>query len=593
MNFLESALKYAAAGLKVIPFSNRPDGSKSFPLDYAKYREAQTEADVRVLFAGNSDGICLLCTDGIEAIDIDVKHDPAGRVVDQLIAALDEFQFPMTGVIQNTKSGGKHIIYRCPQPEGNKKLASRRGEKEAMIETRGKGGLLFVAPTPGYEIVTGDLLSIPTATQEHRDQLIRICRHLHEPEPEAFVDNCKPEARQLGGKTPWDDYDAKTDILQMLLGYGWKVVSKAGNYVRLNRPGAKHDKGIDGSVIIDGNYFYPFTSSTEFNPNKGYGPSSVYAIMEHRGNFSAAAKALYQKGYGDRIDKAAEIKQQLPDLISRVEATRYDINAIVREPKALLKFYADGRTYPVAGRGMMGIYTGQEKSGKSFIASCHAASAVSRGREVLNFTMDLDGGKMLWFDNEQSGFFYHKTQARVHRVAGVEHNTDHYRAYHLRPLSARERVEVIEYYIYNTPGVSVVMIDGFVDLAEDYNDLKEMQSLVNRIMKWSDDKQVLILGVLHLNKGDGKIRGHLGSELKNKCDFIINTLKSDNNRYQISNPTCRYPEFPPMEFSRDEEGLPVYKSATPEFISTQFPNQSPQPGPATSPVPRGGYDAPF
>lgn len=576
MNYLEIALTYSTAGLKVIPFRNKPDGSKTFPPEYAKYRTEQTSEDIHRLFANDSDGICLLCTDGIEAVDIDTKHDPQGRVIDQLITAMDEFNLTMPGVVQNTKSGGRHLIYRCPTPEGNKKLASRRGEKEAMIETRGNGGLLFIYPTPGYQIAMGDLCQIPVATQEDRDTLIRICRHMHEPEPEQYAAHVNPAAKTILGKKPWEAFDESTDMLDMMEAYGWKVVNKNADYARLNRPNAKHAKGIDGSVILKANLFYPFTSSEQFNPNKAYGPSAVYAIVEHHSDFSAAAKALYYQGYGDRLDKVAEAKAQIPDLIGKVEATRYDVHAHVVEPKALLRFFEAGKKYPVAGRGMIGVFTGQEKSGKSFVASCMAASALARGREVLNFSLDLDGGRMLWFDNEQSGYFYHKTQARVHRIAGIEDNTDHYRAYHLRPFTAIERVEVIEHYIYNTPNLSVVMIDGFVDLAKDYNNLEEVQGLLGRMMKWSDEKQILILGVLHVNKGDGKIRGHLGSELKNKCDFIIHAAKNEGGRYNISNPTSRYPEFPGMEFTRDDEGLPLYSTdiVKPVSRATVYPHRS-------------------
>ena len=208
------------------------------------------------------------------------------------------------------------------------------------------------------------------------------------------------------------------------------------------------------------------------------------------------------------------------------------------EPKPLLKFIGPADRH-IGGRGMIGIFTGHEKSGKSFVASCIAASGLKGGREVLNFSLDLDGGKMLWFDTEQSGFFFHKTQERIHRMAGQPGNTGYYDAFHLRKMSAAERLEVVEHFIYNTPALSVVMIDGFVDLMKDYNDLEAVQEYVGRLMKWSDERQVLIMGVLHVNKGDGKIRGHIGSELKNKCDFIINTAREES-QFTISNPTSRY-----------------------------------------------------
>lgn len=594
MNFRDAATQYHAAGLKVIPFWTRADSSKIFPPEYAKFRDSQTAEDIARLFAGDCDGICLLCTDGIEAIDVDTKHDPTGKIRGQIIDAFDAFDFKMQGVVQRTKSDGLHMIYRCPAPDGNRKLAKRRGEKESMIETRGRGGLLFITPTPGYEILSGTLFSIPTVTQEERDFLINMCAHFDEPDPVQFVEKVSPAAKTVTGKKPWEAFDECTDILDMMGGYGWKVISRTADYVRLNRPGAKHSRGIDGSVIVNANLFYPFTSSEQFAPNKAYGPASVYAILEHNGDFSAAAKALYQKGFGDRIEKADRIEQvrkELPSLVQRVEASRFDVNAKRVEPKSILRFIEEGKEMPVAGRGMLGVFTGHEKSGKSFVLSCITAAGI-RGNEVLNFTLDRDSGKILLFDTEQSEPFFWWTQARIHRMAGYESNPPHYAAYHLRPLSADERMEVIEYYIYNTPGVSVVFIDGFVDLANDYNDLREVQGIVGRLMKWSDERKVLIMGVLHVNKGDGKIRGHFGSELKNKCDFIIHSLKTEDNRYTVSNPTGRYRSFDAFEFTRDEEGLPVYQQSN--LISTQFPTVAPSWNPAQVPAAsRDDKDVPF
>ena len=55
---LESALQYNAAGLKVVPAFKRADGSYTFP-SWAQFREHQTEADVRALFASVPSGATL------------------------------------------------------------------------------------------------------------------------------------------------------------------------------------------------------------------------------------------------------------------------------------------------------------------------------------------------------------------------------------------------------------------------------------------------------------------------------------------------------------------------------------------------------
>lgn len=587
-NYLDSALHYFENGMKVIPFWNLLDGKKSFPDEYAKYRESQTIEDLQKLFMNPSDGVCLLCTDGIEAVDIDSKHDPRGTIISDLMACMEDFDLSFDSVRQSTKSGGVHIIYKCPSPGGNVKLAKRIGDKEAVLETRGNGGLLFVHPTPGYTITSGDIFNIPTIAQEDRDRLIAICKHFDEQTPVEISEPAHTTVNDVAASQikPLDDYNAKTDILQLVQKYGWTILSKRGDYVRLNRPNAKHSKGVDASVIVSTNIFYPFTSSEAFDPNKGYRPAGFYAISEHGGDFKAAAKNLYLQGYGERTAPAAPVGtekekesntppvlSEIPALAAAVYQARFKIGERLNDPRPMLTI-TEKRDYKIGGRGMIGVFTGHEKSGKSFVLSCIAASAL-KGGEVLNFRLNLDGGKMLWFDTEQSSFFFYKTQERLFRIAEKEANPPYYDAFHLRKMSAAQRLEVIEYYVYNTPGLSCLVIDGFVDLIGDYNDLKLVQEFVQRLMKWSDEKNMLILGVIHVNKGDGKIRGHIGSELKNKCDFVINTAKNESGFFTITNPTSRYGQFPDMDFTRESEtGMPNYRAFESELYAPLLVNYS-------------------
>jgi predicted ATP-dependent serine protease len=158
-------------------------------------------------------------------------------------------------------------------------------------------------------------------------------------------------------------------------------------------------------------------------------------------------------------------------------------------------------------------------------------------------------------------------------TAKVNGNSKNYAAYHLRRFSPEERVEIIDYYLSNTPNISVVVIDGFVDLVVDYNSIEKVNALMQRLMQWTDQYNLLILGVLHLNKGDGKIRGHIGTEMKNKFDFIISVNQYEAGSYRISNPTSRFAPFPESEFQRDENGDAVYAklSALPKAQFSDVP----------------------
>lgn len=253
-------------------------------------------------------------------------------------------------------------------------------------------------------------------------------------------------------------------------------------------------------------------------------------------------------------------EKKVPAHIPDVLKTRFDYNAPIIYDQADLSFWSDGRRYDVGGRGMIGGFIGPEKAGKSFALGQVAASHVSGGREFLNFEIKTPGS-MVWFDTEQSQLFYQLNQKRIHDAAGSKGNVPRYYAYNLRRWTPSERMDAIEHIIFSDPSLTLAVIDGLVDIVADYNDLKECQAAIGKIMAWSFERNIMVIGVLHVNKGDGRIRGHIGSEFKNKCDFIVKVEQPERNVYNLSNPTGRYPTFPAMDFTRNEEtGLAEYTS---------------------------------
>ena len=325
-NYLDTALKYHAAGLRIIPFGKK-DGQTAFPPGgWKQYLTSQTEEEVRALFAAPADGVALLCTGGLEGVDIDVKHDPAGTIAEEYFAHVKTFEggeaILKKCLIQKTKSAGYHIIYRAGNVEGNQKLARRKGSPEAVIETRGPGGLLFISPSPGYKVERGDFLQIPEITEEERDILILAARELDEraeaangsPAPGAPVLNNRQEESAGEDLRPGDDFNRQHDVLEVLEGYGWRVVKKYGGREFLNRPGNPEPNKVNASIVTTKTgerVFFPFTTATAFNSERCYSPFAVYAIEEHGGRFDDAARALRAKGYGS--ERASEATTRAAD----------------------------------------------------------------------------------------------------------------------------------------------------------------------------------------------------------------------------------------------------------------------------------------
>ena len=65
--------------------------------------------------------------------------------------------------------------------------------------------------------------------------------------------------------------------------------------------------------------------------------------------------------------------------------------------------------------------------------------------------------------------------------------------------------------------------------------------------------------MLHLNKGDNNVRGHIGTEMSNKAETVLVITKSAENPVisEVHALHIREKEFKPFAFSVDDEGLPV------------------------------------
>jgi hypothetical protein len=602
MTIQEAALQYHRTGLHVIPVN--PDKRPTGP--WKQFQAQQTEEDVRRLFSGNPWGLAILTgPGGLEVIDVDEKHDPTKSIFVRYVKYNDLYSGNECGIldmpVQSTMNGGYHVLYRCRTIEGNQKLAMRIATDEelaahnatverpiddpaklpqCLIETRGTGGYVVAHPTPGYEMQYGDLTNIPTITERQRFYLLQAARAFNEVTQKSKPDTEVPRINQpsaTGGKTVIDDFNDKNHAVDLLCGYGWTVVSEDGERVHLKRPG-NSDAKTSGNFHKGRGVFMTFSTSTALEAEKGYSAFGIYAAMEHGGDAKAAVKDLGAQGYGEslpapieRVEPATEQEQpaverkqeHIGDLLAFVKSTRFDILAPIKEEHATLTLDNEGKIWKLGGFGMIGAVVGAQKAGKSVVASCIVASALADGDRKLGFGMEMRGKNIAFFDTEQSGFFYKKTQERIHHLAGIYSNRDYYEAYHLRRLNPRDRVRAIGAMLAGRKDLGLVVIDGIVDLCDNFNDETASARTMEHLMRWSDETGALFLTVLHLTKSEGFMRGHLGTALQNKYDFGIEVLRDRNtNIFDVKCRETRFAPFPGFSFLRDEKGMP-YIEGTP------------------------------
>ena len=275
------AKNYLAAGLCVLPAvlaQKRPA--------LAGWRTYQgrlpTEKEVEAWFANRHEALCIVAgqvSSGIECIDFDAGgecFEPWTELVPpELFGRL---------VVEQTPSGGFHVVYRCEETECNQKLAEGlRNEKLAtLIETRADGGLFLCAPTPGYRLVQGAFGSVPTITPEERSVLLGAARSLDERQGERQSLIQPPRthtpATSSFDERPGDAFNAdEAGFYALLERHGWKYLGKSGDNENWQRPG-KTGNGL--SATWNGTTFFVFSSNVEgLEAGKGYSPFTVYAAL--------------------------------------------------------------------------------------------------------------------------------------------------------------------------------------------------------------------------------------------------------------------------------------------------------------------------
>lgn len=254
-------------------------------------------------------GLAVICGNvslNLEVIDIDLKNDITDDLMERLVDSIPNVIFAKLWQVK-TKSGGFHLYYRCGAIEGNQKLASRPATNEelkenphvkqvVLIETRGNGGYVIAPPTEGYTKINE--FQINVITPEERDILLEICRSFDEIAEVVQLPRTVTETATTMGKTSWDDYNERGDVVALLQEHGWSFVKHQGERTYLKRPG-KTDSIVSGDYHSGMNLFKVFTTSTQFEVGKGYKPFAVYTILRHNGNFSEAAKQLFKDGFGE------------------------------------------------------------------------------------------------------------------------------------------------------------------------------------------------------------------------------------------------------------------------------------------------------
>jgi len=218
---------------------------------------------------------------------------------------------------------------------------------------------------------------------------------------------------------------------------------------------------------------------------------------------------------------------------------------------------------PIGTDGNFSFVQAFPKVGKSFFISLLVSAYQSGGNKYSgNIKGHRRGRKIIHFDTEQGKFHCQKVFRRPVIMNELQ-NDDNYHTYALRAMTPNERVDFIEYIIYdkfNEDKIGLIIIDGVADLLNDVNSMTETNYVVQKIMTWTAKKQCHLLTIIHQNFGSDKPTGNLGSALEKKAETQIKLEKNEVNKgwITVECKRSRNRSFETFSFTINENGLPEF-----------------------------------
>jgi putative DNA primase/helicase len=331
MRVADVARIWQAAGVSIIPILDNQ--TKRPALRWSPYQITAPSLDQVDEWWGNGKpyGLALICgavSGNLEMTEVEGRAMVSEKLQD-LINHMDELGvghiwdllYGPEGFTETSPSGGLHFLYRISDHEvpGNTKIAVSE-EGLCLAETRGHGGYVITAPTPGichpsgepWELREGQYGILPTITWQERNLFHEALRlALDEaPAPSVAGNSLLPTPTSMistgnsasiaGTLSPGDDFEAHTDWAEILEPHGWTLESRHGPERHWTRPGKDRRDGASATTgrSHDRDRLYVFSTSTVFQAETSYTKFGAYALLNHGGDHVAAARELARVGFG-------------------------------------------------------------------------------------------------------------------------------------------------------------------------------------------------------------------------------------------------------------------------------------------------------
>ena len=297
---IAAAEAYLNEGINVIGVSS----DKRPIMEWRRLQSALLSAYDMERMMSRADGLAVITghvSSGLECIDFDAHGGDIDRVFNAFTSdsGVAEIMRRNRTYVERSPRGGYHIIYRYDageRPQGNTVLA-RWGDGQSMIETRGEGGYVIVAPTAGYKPTSGALTQLDEMSYDEREYLLERARTFNERTTSAGTQASASAAGTCDNTDPvsWFNWHRADYAQALLIERGWTPlgIDKDGTQ-SWRRPGKT--EGTSATWGRKHNALYVFSSSVaELQPQTYYTPFQLLVKLRFNGNYMAALHWVVNK----------------------------------------------------------------------------------------------------------------------------------------------------------------------------------------------------------------------------------------------------------------------------------------------------------
>ena len=258
----DAALSYAKRGWKVFPVRS---GGKTPATEHGVKDATTNPAQIEAWWSAvpYNIGVATGPESGIFVVDVDPRNRGEWTPTLPTLMAM---------------TGGRGWHYYFLWPRGTAKL---RAKLQQGVDVKGAGGYVVAPPSFTDDAYAWIDNGYPHPMPATGGLLAEIA---------IAVGATNIDAR------PGDRFNDEHTWAELLEPYGWQVMKVDATLTYWTRPGK--DEGVSATTGIrnsqgePADLLYVFSSSTPFEPDRGYDKFGAYALLEHDGDVSAAASAL-------------------------------------------------------------------------------------------------------------------------------------------------------------------------------------------------------------------------------------------------------------------------------------------------------------